>query len=64
MNIAVMVSSITPFAWYLYRVVSTPNIPDGIGVEILIISVPLLVTMLIFDRWLYLRNKGMKILAP
>jgi hypothetical protein len=64
MSIAVMVSSITPFAWYLYRLVSRPNLPDGIGKELLVLSVPLLVTMLILDHWLYLRNMGMKISAP
>ena len=61
MTIAVMISSITPFAWFLYRVVSKPSLPDSIGRELLVLSVPLLVLMFIFDRWLYLRNKGIRI---
>jgi hypothetical protein len=56
MTIALLACSITPWVWYIYRLLNTPSLPDTIGRELLALSIPLLVIMAFFDRWLYLRS--------
>jgi hypothetical protein len=56
MTIALLACSITPWVWFIYRLLSTPSLPDTIGRELLAFSIPLLLVMAVFDRWLYLRS--------
>jgi hypothetical protein len=49
-------SMIVPATWFVYRVFSTPNIPDSLGREMTMLFIPFIVTMIIYDRWLYIRN--------
>ena len=55
-TIALMAFSIAPFAWYLYRLFSAPNLPDTFGIEVILSSIPLLTVMAIYDRCLYVRT--------
>jgi hypothetical protein len=55
-TILLMVFSIAPFVWYLYRLFSAPNLPDTFRVEVILASIPLLIVMAIYDRWLYIRT--------
>lgn len=55
-TIALMAFCIAPFAWYLYRLFSAPNLPDNFGIEVLFSSIPLLTMFAIYDRWLYVRT--------
>jgi hypothetical protein len=57
-TIALMISSISPFLWYLYRLFSAPDLPDTFGVEAILSSLPLLTLIAIYDRWLWLRSSG------
>ncbi len=43
----------TPFLWFLYRMVSDSDITWN---EIVVLSIPLIIMMLIYDRWLYLNH--------
>lgn len=56
MTIALLACSIAPWAWFVYRLIGTPSLHDTIGRELLAFSIPLLLVMASFDRWLYLRS--------
>jgi hypothetical protein len=60
-TIALLSCSITPWVWFIYRLLSEPRLPDSIGRELLALSIPLLVIMAFFDRWLYLRSMRISI---
>jgi hypothetical protein len=63
-TIALLACSILPWTWFIYRLLSTPSLPDSIGRELLALSIPLLVIMAFFDRWLYLRSMRDLDLSP
>lgn len=54
--IVCMVAMIAPFSWFLYRMVSAPNLTESTWIEIGVLSIPFLITMVIYDQWLYLNN--------
>ena len=54
--IVFMLSIIAPFSWFLYRMVSDTDIVDMGWKEIGMLCIPLIIMMLIYDRWLYLNH--------
>lgn len=51
-----VIAMILPFSWFLYRMVSEPNISKEAWIVIGLSFVPFLIMMMIYDRWLYLNN--------
>lgn len=54
--IVFILSLTAPFLWFLYRMVSDSDITDIAWNEIGVLSVPLIIMTLIYDRWLYLNH--------
>ena len=55
-TVSLMVFSVAPWVWYLYRLLSTTSLTDTLGRKLLLVSIPFLSIMVIFDRWLYHRS--------
>lgn len=53
--IVFMLSVMAPFLWFLFQMVSEPNISKEAWIVIGLSFVPFLIMMLIYDRWYYLK---------
>jgi hypothetical protein len=51
-----IIAMILPFLWFLYRMVSDPNMPENAWIVIGLPFVPFIIMMITYDRWLYLNN--------
>ena len=58
--LAYMVFSIIPMAWFVFRLFSTPNLPDTIWWEWAILSIPSGILMASYDCWLYSASNGLQ----
>lgn len=54
--IVFILSLTAPFLWFLYSMVSAQNLTEIAWKEIGVLSIPLIIMMLIHDRWLYLNQ--------
>jgi hypothetical protein len=55
-----VVFSITPMAWFVFRLITTPSLADTIWLELGMVSVPLLMLMAIYDWWQYSTSAACK----
>lgn len=51
-----IIATIVPFLWFLYQMVSGPDISKKEWIVIGGLSVPFFIMWMIYDRWLYLNN--------
>ena len=51
-----VVATMAPFLWFLFQMVTEPNISKEAWIVIVLSFVPLLIIMMIYDRWFYLNN--------
>ncbi len=51
-----MIATMVPFLWFLFQMITEPDISKEAWIVIGLSFVPFLIMMIIYDRWLYLNN--------
>jgi len=59
-SLAFMVSMLVPAGWFVFRVFSTPQLPDTIWWEMGPLCIPYGIFLIGYERWLYTSSSGLQ----
>jgi hypothetical protein len=59
-SLAIMVSTLVPAGWFVFRLFSTPRLPDSIWWELVVLGIPYGISLVGYERWLYSSSTGLR----